>query len=88
MMLHQALMWPEQFDMRLWPFALDYSTHLWNNFPSRDGRISPMDIFSGSKSDNDVLKAAKTWDCPSYVLDSRLQDGKNISKWETIARRG
>ena len=71
MMLHQALMWPEHLDMRLWPFALDYATHLWNHLPNHDGGLSPMEICSGSKSNNAALKAAKTWCCPAYVLDPR-----------------
>ena len=61
MMMHQALMWHEHFDMRVWSFALDYVTHLWNHLPSRNGGISPMEIFSRSKSDNSALKATKTW---------------------------
>ena len=28
MMLHQALLWSEHFDMRLWPFALSYAAYL------------------------------------------------------------
>ena len=88
MMLHQALMWPEHFDMRLWSFALDYATHLWNHLPNRDGGLSPMEIFSGSKSDYSSVKTAKTWGCPAYVLDPRLQDGKKIPKWDPRARRG
>jgi len=88
MILHQALMWPEHFDMRLWSFALDYATHLWNYLPNRDGGLSPMEIFSGSKSDYSAIKTAKTWGCPAYVLDPRLQDGKKIPKWDPRARRG
>lgn len=72
MILHQARMWPEHFGMRLLPFALDYSTRLWNYLPSRDGDLPPMEIFFGPKSDQATLKAAKPWGCPAYVLDSRL----------------
>ena len=28
MMLHQVLMWPAHFDMRLWPFSLEYAAYL------------------------------------------------------------
>ena len=28
MILHQALLWPDQFDIRLWEFALELATHL------------------------------------------------------------
>ena len=50
--------------------------------------MSPIEIFPGSQGRHDVLKHAKTWGSPSYVLDSRLQDGKKIPKWEPMARRG
>ena len=82
MMLHHTLMWPEQFDMRHWPFALDYATHLWNHLPAEHGNViglpagvSPIEVFSGSQSRHDALKHANTWGSPSYVLDPRLQDG-------------
>ena len=34
MMLHQALLWPEHFDMWLWPFALDQAAYLCNHLPN------------------------------------------------------
>ena len=34
-MMHHVLLWPEQFDMRLWPFALEYAVYLWNHLPNR-----------------------------------------------------
>ena len=33
MMLYQALLWPEHFDMRLRPFAIDHAAFLWNSLP-------------------------------------------------------
>ena len=46
MMLHQALLWPDQFDMRLWPFALEHAAHLWNNLP-KTGDLSGNTVFPG-----------------------------------------
>ena len=57
MMLHQALLWPEQFDIRLWPFAMEHAVYLWNNIPDasyvvnnvvlKTAGISPMELFTG-----------------------------------------
>ena len=41
MMLHQALLWPEHFDMRLWPFALTHAAYIWNILPNRSNGLSP-----------------------------------------------
>ena len=46
MMLHQALLWPEHFDMRLWSFTMTHAAYLWNNIPQSHG-MSPMELYSG-----------------------------------------
>ena len=33
MMLHNAIHWPEYYDIRLWPFAMDYAAYTWNHIP-------------------------------------------------------
>ena len=55
MMLHQALLWPEHFDMRLWPFALDHATYLWNILLNGLNSLTPTEIFTGTKMDNKAL---------------------------------
>ena len=59
MMLHQAL-WPEHFDMRLWPFALTHAAYSWNNLPNGLNGHTPTEIFTGTKMDNKILRAEKT----------------------------
>ena len=88
MMLHQALLWPEQFDMRLWPFALTHAAYLWNVLPNGKNGLSPMEVFSCTKMDHNVLRSEKTWGCPAYVLDPKLQDGKKLPKWDPRTRQG
>jgi len=49
MVLHAAIHWPERADLELWPFALEYAVYLWNNLPSQDSGLSPIEIFSQQK---------------------------------------
>jgi hypothetical protein len=89
MLLHAVIHWPDQADLRLWPFALEYAIYLWNNIPNRESLMAPLEIFSSSKFPSyDQLNRAHVWGCPVYVLDPKLQDGKKIPKWHPKARRG
>jgi hypothetical protein len=88
LMVHAAIQWPEQVDANLWPFALDYAVYQYNHTPNRSSGFSPIEIFSGTKLDTIVLPDARTWGCPTYVLDPTLQDGKKIPKWKPRSRRG
>ena len=80
MMLHQALLWPEQFDMRLWAFPLTHAAYLWNILPNAAHGLSPEEIFTGTTMNPKALRSEKTWGCPAYVLDPKLQDGKKLPK--------
>jgi transposase InsO family protein len=88
MMLHSSIMWTDEFDQSLWPYALDYSAWLYNHTPRQDSGLAPMEVFCGTKLECRYLRRAKVWGCPAYVLDPRLQDGQKIPKWEPRARRG
>ena len=83
-MLHQALLWLAHFDMCLWPFAMEYGVCIFNNLPDGqfnvDGGLCTIYIYAASKTDSDRMRQEKTWGCPAYVLDLRLQDGKKIRK--------
>ena len=87
MMIHAALHWPEIHDEELWPMAVDYAIHLYNNTPQPHSGLSPNEIFSGTKSDHQALKNAHTWGCPVYVLDPKIADGHKLPKWRPRARR-
>ena len=88
MMLHAALHWPKGMDTNLWPLAVDYAVHLWNHTPRRESGVSPMELFCGIKGDCSVLRSARVWGSPAYVLDPKLQDGKKLPKWMPRSRRG
>jgi hypothetical protein len=89
MMLHQAIMWPDRADLKLWPFAMEHAAFLWNSLPREDGGLSPIEIFTKQVvHDHSGLTNAHVWGCPVYVLDPKLQDGKKLPKWDPRARRG
>ena len=89
MMMHVMIHWPDQFDEALWPFAINYATHIWNNLPRSRHGLSPIELFTGVKSPSfDAIQRARTWGCPVYVLDPRLQDGKKLPKWKKRSRLG
>ena len=92
MLLHAAIHWPAQSNdlLCLWPYAMDQAVFLWNNLPSRENGLSPIEIFSQQKMslDYEHLRRAHVWGCPVYVLDPKLQDGKKLPKWSPRAKRG
>ena len=79
-MLYQVLLWPEQFDMRLRPFALDHAAYLWDHFLNGRMGIAPIEIYRPTKLDFFCLKNEHAWGYVVYSLDPRLQDSKQIPK--------
>ena len=51
-MLHQALLWPENFDMGVWYFDLSYAAYLWNILPNGMNGLTPTEIYTGKKMNN------------------------------------
>ena len=88
MMQHAYLHWPEEFNVDLWPFALDHACWMYNHTPHRSHGWAPIEIFCGSSVACQHLQRARVWGCPGYVLSPTLQDGKKIPKWAPKARRG
>ena len=88
MMLHQALLWPEHFDIRLWPFALHHTVYIWNRLPRIHGAAVPIEVYTSTTQNHDNLRNERVWGCPAYVLDPKMQDGKKIPKWDPKTRLG
>lgn len=80
-LLHAMIHWPEEVNLNLWPFAVDYAVYLWNRLPRHPSGLSPQELFYSVKSTHDDLRSAKVWGCPTYVLDPQLQDGKKLPRW-------
>jgi hypothetical protein len=73
-------------NIRLWPFAVQHAVWLFNRIPNRVTGLTPLEVFTKTKSDHRDLQRAHVWGCPVFVLDPRLQDGKKIPKWNRRAR--
>ena len=50
MMIHAALRWPGFVDKDLWPMSLQHAVHLYNNTPNHTNKISPIEIWTQTKS--------------------------------------
>jgi hypothetical protein len=93
MLINAAIHWPDMSDrmLSLWPYAMDQAVFLWNNLPSQDNGMAPLEIFSQQKTANDYehLRRAHTFGCPVFVLDPKLQStGGKVPKWSPRSKRG
>ena len=46
MILHAALYWPEEANLKLWSLAMDYAIHIWNNTPNYEHGLTPDEFIS------------------------------------------
>jgi len=90
MMVHAAIHWPADGadNLRLWAFAIKQAEWIHNRMPNRVTGLTPLEIFTKTKSDHRDLLRSHVWGCPVYVLDPSLQDGKKIPKWNRRSRLG
>ena len=86
-LLHAKRHWPAMIAVLLWPFAYKYAEMLHNNWHLDANGKSPSQNFCSSPQRME-LKDIHTWGCPCYVLDSKLQTNKMLSKWEPRSRLG
>ena len=80
MMIHAALRWPGYADKDPWPMALQHAVYLYNHTPNSHNGLSPMEIWTKTKSSYSALLHVHPWGCPAYLLDPRRQDGQKIPK--------
>ena len=90
MMVHVALHWPSDGadEICLWAFAIKHAVWLYNRLPNSHSGLTPLEIFTKTKSDHRDLLRAHVWGCPVFVLDPSLQAGKKIPKWNRRSRLG
>lgn len=88
MMIHAAIHWPGVHDTCLWPMAVAHATYIHNRMPRRDTGLSPYELLSRTNWERKKLLDLHVWGCPTYVLDPRVQDGKQIPRWTPRSRRG
>ncbi|KAL7452136.1 hypothetical protein ACHAXS_000267 [Conticribra weissflogii] len=87
-MIHLQLHWPEFSSLHLWPLAIEYATWIYNRLPKILSGLSPLEIWTGVRASHDKLRRAHVFGFPVYVLDPKLQDGKQILKWNSKACQG
>ncbi|KAG7357919.1 integrase core domain containing protein [Nitzschia inconspicua] len=88
-LIHAKIRWPGVIDARLWPYALTTANDVYNQTGSVQKKNSKVPIQLFTDSDHQQPKSDfHTFGCPVFVLESDLQDGKKISKWEGRARLG
>ena len=87
-MIHAAIRWPGRKFIDLWPLAMQYAVWVHNRLPPDGYGASPEEIWSGVKCHESHLPRAHAFGCPVYVLDPKLQDGKQIPKWNSKVRQG
>ncbi len=88
MMVHAAVHWPSNGsdNISLWPLATQHAVWLFNCIPNRVTGLTPLEVFTKTKSDHHDIQRAHVWGCPVFILDPHLQDGKKIPKWNRQAR--
>jgi hypothetical protein len=86
-LLHSSAHWKEGIDSSLWPLAVTYAVHVYNNTPHAQN-LCPADLFTGSTVLRHRLKDLHTLGCPVYVLDPSLQAGQKLRRWEPRLQRG
>jgi hypothetical protein len=75
MLLHSVIMWPDQADLSLWPFALQHAVYLWNNLPNDTTNLAPLEIFTGTLFPTTRISAAcmcGVVQCMCSILSCRM----------------
>ena len=87
MILQAKTMWPAAISAHLWPYAIRAANDGISLGIPKGKQNTRIELFSGSRV-SPKTRNYHTFGCPAYVLDSRLQAGKKINKWESRARLG
>jgi hypothetical protein len=86
-LLHAKARWPSAIEINLWPYALRNANDIRNTIADKDDGSSPLERFCRTEV-RPKLRHNHTFGCPIFALNSRLQDGKAIPKWNPRARLG
>ena len=69
--------------------AMSHAVWVWNHLPKQNVGLSPLELFTGVRSDHASLNRLHIWGCPGYVLEPTLQtNGASIPKWKKRSRLG
>jgi hypothetical protein len=79
--------WPDAVNAYLWPYAIRKSAEDLNRIMHESKSESPYEAFTQAPILPDIQNA-HPFGCPVYVLNSKLQQGQKISKWDARANLG
>jgi hypothetical protein len=86
-LLHAMARWPTVITEDMWTFAIRHAVNFHNSSIRRDKNKSPYHLFTGQESPWN-LSDFHVFGCPVYVLNKKLQDGDNFSKWRARSWQG
>ena len=87
-MLHSTFHWQARASVQLWAIVVDYTIWIFNQLPQMDAIVCPNKIWSQTCVAQEDFHRAHAFRCPVYILHPKLQDGKNIPRWDSWARLG
>jgi hypothetical protein len=89
MLIHAQYWWRKAIDAHLWPYALRVANEVHNSTATlgREDLKSPFELFAKSEV-NLNLNHFQPFGCPVFVLDSKMQAGQKLPKWEVRSRMG
>ncbi len=84
-MVHVPLHWNKYGadNLALWGFALKHSVWLHNRIPDCLSGLTSLKLLNKTKANHPDLLCTHVWECPVYILDSKLQDRQKIPKWNS-----
>ena len=86
MMLHSAIHWPDVANSTLWPMAVTHAVYLYNHMPSLSTGISPVNLLTKTRWEQQKFHDTHVWGCPVYILDKLLSDGKKLPCWQQCSK--
>ena len=89
MLIHAHKKWSTAITPNLWPYAMRMANDVLNETPNMQDeyRRTPEQMFSSTIVHHN-FKHQKTFGCPTYVLDSKLQAGNIFHKWKSRSKVG
>jgi hypothetical protein len=87
MLIHALIHWPEIIQESFWPYAIQLAVDIHNSTPTASG-LTPMEIFSGTKSHTPTLHNFHPFGCPIFVLEPSLRQNHKIPRWKPRSRIG
>ena len=79
MLLFVEHKWPRMHSMALWPYALQTANEVCNATPFEGQTKTTMELFA-QVAIAPKLRPFHTFECPTYILDNKLQGDKAIQK--------